>query len=322
MKKRGGKLRVRPTLLFRHRSLVARTLLIALLPLALDGCVSIGVSRADLSAPPEPSAPPRGAITVDVFEKMADREAQRRVAYPILSEIYRDGGDQGLVARSMHATFTVPDLPPGTYRLRIAKKIDENGNVVSLSDPANKTFDVAAGERTVVSVVLKKVPVVWIVLAALTVIALVVLVIIGIDRGKIHPPPLPPLPLPPVAIVIPVGGGGETGASALPPPVAVDVFPAPGSVVAARRVTVSFLLNVPLGGAGIEDGAVAAIGSMSGEIAGTAAFDPDEQLLTFAPSRDFAPGETVTVTLDLSKLQGEAGTRGSGLTSTSFEVAK
>ena len=39
---------------------VALVLLVALAPLALDGCVSIGVSRADLSAPPEPSAPPDG----------------------------------------------------------------------------------------------------------------------------------------------------------------------------------------------------------------------------------------------------------------------
>ncbi|MEO8587442.1 MAG: hypothetical protein ABI584_14850 [Acidobacteriota bacterium] len=292
-------------------------------PFALDGCVSIGVSRADLSAPPDPSAPPRGAITVQVFERVADREAERRVSYPVLSEIFRAGGGQDLVARSMHATFTVQDLPPGTYRLRISKRIDEKGDIVALANPADKAFDVIAGERTVVSVVLKKVPVFWIVVAALTVIALVVLAIIGINKGDLpKPPPLPPLP--PIAFAIPLGGspGGGEGAASPPAPAAVDVFPAPGSVVAARRVAVTFLLSMPLASEGVEEGALLAVGTVSGAIRGTAAYIPDEQLLRFSPSSDFIPGEEITVTLDLSKLRGIAGRTGSGRSSTTFTVAR
>ena len=53
----------------------ARLLLVALAPLALDGCVSIGVSHADLQSPPEPGARPSGAVTVAIYEKPADREA-------------------------------------------------------------------------------------------------------------------------------------------------------------------------------------------------------------------------------------------------------
>ncbi len=314
-------LRARPTLRRHLRSSVARTLLIAMAPFALDGCVSIGVSRADLSAPPDPSAPPRGAITVQVFEKVADREAERRVSYPVLSEIFRAGGDQDLVARSMRATFTVQDLPPGTYRLRISKRIDEKGDIVALANPADKAFDVVAGERTVVSVVLKKVPVFWIIVAAITVLALVVLVIIGVHKGDLpKPPPLPPLP--PVAFVIPLGPGGGDGASEAPEPAAVDVFPAPGSVVAARRVTVTFLLSMPLVARGMEDGAVLAVGTASGEIRGRAAYLPNEQFLQFTPSTDFVPGEEITVTLDLSKLRGEAGRTGAGRASTTFQVAR
>ncbi|MDL2718606.1 MAG: hypothetical protein PT977_12705 [Acidobacteriota bacterium] len=292
-------------------------------PFALDGCVSIRVSRADLSAPPDPSAPPRGAITVEVFEKVADREAERRVSYPVLSEIFRGDGGQELVARSMHATFTVQDLPPGTYRLRITKRIDEKGDIVALANPGEKAFDVIAGENTVVSVVLKKVPVFWIVVAALTIIALVVLAIIGINKGDLpKPPPLPPLP--PIAFAIPLGGstGGGEGATAPPAPAAVDVFPAPGSVVAARRVAVTFLLSMPLASTGFEEDAVLAVGTVSGDIRGTAAYLPDEQLLRFSPSSDFAPGEEITVTLDLSKLRGIAGRTGTGRASTTFTVAR
>ncbi|MGA7991196.1 MAG: hypothetical protein WCC53_07200, partial [Thermoanaerobaculia bacterium] len=196
-----------PTLLRR----VALVLLVVLAPLALDGCVSIGVSRTDLSTPPEPSAPPLGAVTVAVYERPADREADRHAFFPVLSELVRVDKGETLVARSMSPTWTAKDLPPGRYRLRVTKRIDEKGDIVPLSNPGDQAFDVAAGERTVVSVVLRKVPVFWIVVAAITVVAIIVLVIIGIDRGNLpKPPPLPPLP--PVAIVIPLGPrGGEGG---------------------------------------------------------------------------------------------------------------
>ena len=299
---------------------VSHVLLVALAPLALDGCVSIGVSRADLPAPPEPSAPPRGAVTVAVYEKPADREADRHVAFPVLSELLRIEKGETLVARSMNATWTVKDLPPGRYRLRVTKRIDDKGDVVALENPGDKVFDVATGERTVVSVVLRKVPVFWIVVAAITIVALIVLAIIGVNKG--HLPPPPPLPLPPVAIVIPLGPGGGEGGSAAPAPAAVDVFPAPGSVVAAPRVSVTFLLSMPLAAGGVEEGAVLAVGTSSGDIRGTVSYLATEQLLRFTPSQDFAPGEEVTVTLDLSKVRGEAGRTGSGRFSTTFKVAR
>jgi hypothetical protein len=301
---------------------VALVLLVALAPLALDGCVSIGVSRADLPAPPEPGAPPRGAVTVAIYEKPADREADRHVAFPVLSELLREGKGETLVARSMNPTWTVPDLPPGRYRLRVTKRIDDKGNVVALDNPGDTAFDVTAGERTVVSVVLRKVPVFWIVVAALTVVALIVLAIVGVDRGVLpKPPPLPPIP--PVAVMIPLGAGAEgAGAPAVPAPSAVDVFPAPGSVVAAKRVSVTFLLSMPLAENGVEGGAVLAVGTTSGDLPGQTSYLPEEQLLRFAPSQDFAPGEDVTITLDLSKLRGEAGRKGSGLFSTTFKIAR
>jgi hypothetical protein len=300
---------------------VALVLLVALAPLALDGCVSIGVSRADLPAPPEPGTPPAGAVTVAVYEKQADREAERHADFPVLSELVRvEKGRETLVARSMNATWTVQDLPPGRYRLRVTKRIDDHGNVVALDNPGDQAFDVAAGERAVVSVVLRKVPVFWIVVLALTVVALVVLAIIGVNKGDLpKPPPLPPLP--PVAIVIPLGARGGEGETAAPAPAAVDVFPAPGSVVAARRVAVTFLLSMPLVTGGIEDGAVLAAGTSSGNVRGATSYLPDEQLLTFTPAQDFVAGEEITVTLDLSKLRGETGRTGSGRFSTAFKVA-
>jgi hypothetical protein len=69
----------------------------------------------------------------------------------------------------------------------------------------------------------------------------------------------------------------------------------------------------------VGENAVLALGSKSGEIAGSVSYLERDGLLRFSPSHDFAPGETVTVTLDLSKLRGEGG-RGSGKVSTSFLV--
>ena len=256
-----------------------------------------------------------------MYEKPADRDADRHVAFPVLSELSREGRGEEPVARSMAPTWTVKDLPAGRYRLRVTKRIDDAGNVVPLDNPGDKSFEVAAGERTVVTVVLKKVPVFWIVVAAITVVALVVLAIIGIHKGDLpKPPPLPPLP--PVAIVVPLGPHGGEGGAAAPAPAAVDVFPAPGSVVAAKRVTVTFLLSMPLVTGGIEEGAVLAVGSASGDVHGRTAYDPDEGLLSFAPASDFSPGEDVTVTLDLSKLRGASGRTGSGRFSTTFRVAR
>jgi hypothetical protein len=294
----------------------ARLLLVALAPLALDGCVSIGVSRAALESPPDASAPANGALAVSVFGKAGDRDTGRVAAFPVLSELSRvtDKGEEA-VGRSMAPAWGLPDLPPGRYRLRVTRRLTPEGDIEALENPGDKTFEVKAGEKTTLSVVLKKVPVFWIVVAALTVVALVVLAIAG--ARHVHLPPPPPFPLPPVFVVIPLGGKGEAGA---PVPGAADVFPAKGSVVSARRLTVTFLLSAPLAPDGVGENAILAVGSTSGEIQGTVSYLERDGLLRFVPSRDFASGETVIVTLDLSKLRGPGGDSGSGKVSTSFLV--
>ena len=99
-----------------------------------------------------------------------------------------------------------------------------------------------------------------------------------------------------------------------------DVFPAPGSVVAARRVAVSFLMTRPLDARGIGEGAVLAVGTLSGEIPGAVTWDEADQLLRFAPSQDFRSGEEVTVTLDLGKVESTEGRSGNGRATTTFRV--
>src|SRR5450830_1211904 len=294
---------------------VSRLLLVALAPLALDGCVSIGVSRAALDSPPGASAPPKATLAVSIYEKASERDAGRVASFPVLSELARVTvkGEEA-VGRSMAPAWGLPDLSPGKYLFRVTRRLTSEGDIEALENPGDKTFEVKAGEKTTLSVVLKKVPVFWIVLAAVTIVALVILAIAG-ARHLPPPPPLPPLL--PVFVVIPLGGPGGSGG---PVPDAADVFPAKGSVVSARRLTVTFLLSAPLAPDGVGENAVLALGSKSGEIAGTVSYLERDGLLRFSPSRDFAPGETVTVTLDLSKLRGAGGREGSGKVSTSFLV--
>lgn len=306
------------------RRALAVLLLAALGPAALDGCVSVGVTRRPLGATEETAS-----LSVAFFEKTKDRDADRPLSTPVFSRLLRagEGVAEAVAARSMASRWSLEGLPPGRYRLEATKRIDAHGDVVPLSDPVDEELDLRTGETLKADVVLSKVPVFWIVLAAVTVVALVALVIAGVDSGDLPVPPLPPPP-PPEAVVVAAdlaaealirGSEAAAGRAALAPAVA-DVFPAPDSVVAARRVAVTFLLTRPLDPGGIAEGAVLALGTSSGEIPGTAAFLEGEQALRFAPSRDFTPGETVTVTLDLSLVRSTEGAPGSGRFTTRFTV--
>ncbi len=298
------------------RSLALVTL-VALSPLAVDGCVSVGIERTPLSYSRE-NPPSTGSVEVLVFETPEQRDAFRLVDYPVLSEIFRvRDGAESLVGRSMSAMWALPDLPPGRYRVSVTKRITPEGDIEPLKDPGGKTFDLAAGQKTTLRVVLKKVPTGWIVLGAIAAAALIYFSVDAASKGKL--PPLPPIP-PDVAVgvVLMANPGARAGG---PAPTAADVFPAPGSIVAARRVTVNFLVATPLAPASIDEDAILALGSLSGEIKGTLSYRAEEQLLRFAPDRNFTPGETVTVTLDLEKVKSLEGRSGEGKVSTTFRVA-
>lgn len=291
--------------------------LISLSPLALDGCVSVGVDRTPL-ATSAGSPPTTGSVEVLIFETMAHRDAFRLVEYPVLSEIFRVQKEgESLVGRSMSAIWTLPELPAGRYRVSVTKRITEEGDIEPLKDPSGKLFDLAAGQKTTLRVVLKKVPTGWIVLGAIAAAALIYLSVDAASKGKL--PPLPPLP-PDVVVGIVLLATPAARAGG-PAPTAADVFPASGSVVAARRVTVNFLLATLLSPDGIDEGAILALGSLSGELPGTISYRAEDQILRFAPGRNFTPGEKVTVTLDLEKVKGLGGRSGEGKVSTTFRVA-
>lgn len=90
--------------------------------------------------------------------------------------------------------------------------------------------------------------------------------------------------------------------------------------MAARRVAVSFLATEPLDEQSLQEDTILAVGSLSGAIPGNVSWLEEERLLRFAPSVDFRPGEDVTVTLDLGKVESRDGKSGSGRVTTAFHV--
>ncbi|MBK6403686.1 MAG: hypothetical protein IPF66_00815 [Holophagales bacterium] len=300
----------------RSHGLVARLLLIGLAPFALDGCVSVGLARSVRDG----GSSGTGEVLVSVYQTTGDRDSAVLVNHPVLAELARvESGNRSIVARSMASSWSLDGLPPGRYVLRTSKKIDLDGNVVPLKGPIEKEFDVRAGERVDAKVVLEKVPVFWIVLAAITVVFLVILAIDAAGDGGLPLPPPPPLPPVFVGVALEIPFGRATGPEAAEPGVA-DVYPAPGSVVAARRIAVSFFMTVPLDPQSVDGAAVLAVGSLSGEIEGRVEWLEEERLLRFLPAQDFRPGEDVTVTLDLGKVESVGGRSGSGRATTSFRV--
>lgn len=300
----------------RSRGLVARLLLVGLAPFALDGCVSVGLARSLRDGGNSGT----GELLVSVYRTTGDRDSAVAVNHPVLAELARvESGNRSIVARSMASSWSLDGLPPGRYILRTSKRIGGDGNVVPLKGPIEKEFDVRAGERVEAKVVLEKVPVFWIVLAAITVVFLVILAIDAAGDGRLPLPHPPSLPSVFVGVALEIPFGRATGPEAVEPGVA-DVYPAPGSVVAARRVAVSFFVTVPLDEGSVEDGAILAVGSLSGEIPGTVEWLEEERLLRFLPAEDFRPGEDVTVTLDLGKIESAGGRSGSGRATTTFRV--
>ena len=298
----------------RSRRVLVLVLLVALAPFALDGCVSVGLARSVRDG----GGSGTGEVAVTVYRTTGDRDSGVPVKHPVLAELTRiENGVRTTVARSMSSSWSLGDLTPGRYVLKTSKKIDENGDVVPLKGPIEKEFDVQAGERVEAKVVLEKVPVLLIVLAVITIVFLVVLAIDA--AGDVSLPPPPPLPPIFVGVALEIPSGLISGPHAVEPGVA-DVFPAPGSVVAARRVAVSFFVTVPIDEGSVEEGAILAVGSLSGEIPGKVEWREEERLLRFLPSQDFRQGEDVTVTLDLGKIESAGGRSGSGRATTTFRV--
>ena len=159
-----------------HR-LTARCLFVALAPLALDGCVSIGVDR---TAPPAATTegPRTGALEARLFDTGSaakkNLKSQRSVSWKLIlvtklpDRPVREG--TGIV-------WNVTDLEPGKYRLVASWGALPGVKSDTSAGSTEDTFKLAAGETASARVVVKKFPTEWVIGIGL---AVVVGAVIGI----------------------------------------------------------------------------------------------------------------------------------------------
>lgn len=129
--------------------------LIVFAPLALDGCVSIGISRSALPSP----KPATASLEVRIYESPSERKHDHLSARRIVSELFLTKGPDQLVHTAAETYWSLSDLVPGSYSLVVGRWIDEKGESHNLANTETQHFRLRAGERLTAAVVLKRAPV-------------------------------------------------------------------------------------------------------------------------------------------------------------------
>lgn len=310
---------------------LAPPLAAALLLFSFAGCLSTNVKvRTDGTDGTDSGA----GVLVRVFADSDAAKAGRTEASGTLTELFSldKRGKEIFLQRSLAGEWGISQLPPGKYRLRVVAVLDAGGNIHETRSGDRETdFTVKPGQTAEVKVILKKTPTGLIVVAVVTVVVLVVAIaVIAGKSGSAPPLPgqvfshLPPPPLIRPLLVAPELWIGPAD-SAYPrqrsaPPRVTSVHPEPGSVGVPRQVLPTLTLSQPLDEAKLGPDSILMLGSTSGLIPGTASVH--RGLLRFAPSRDLAPGETVTVTVRAHGVVNPEGIRLESDFSWSFQVAE
>lgn len=167
------------------RRATARVLIVALAPLALDGCVSTGVDR---TAPPVNVSP---ALTTGSFEARLydtgsaakkDQKSQRTVSWKLF--LPAKSADTP-VREGTGNVWNAVDLEPGKYRIVAAWGPVPGVAGDTSAGTTDDTFKLAAGETAVARVIVKKFPTAAVVAVGLG-IAGVAIAVIAIDNSFKH----------------------------------------------------------------------------------------------------------------------------------------
>jgi hypothetical protein len=178
----------------------------ALIPVAFDGCVSVGITRSRLPNP----ASGAGTVQVRIYETPADARAGVASSRKIVSELIRtDVAPEQSVYRGSEATWSLTDLPPGHYRLTALSVVDANGEEKPLPNQDTERFRLRPGESVTAMIVIKKAPVGAILGMSIGVAALV--------GGLILVAILASFDLEPTVMPDPSEGGARSPTPAFPP---------------------------------------------------------------------------------------------------------
>jgi hypothetical protein len=150
------------------RRLTTRCVLLALAPLALDGCLSIGV---DQYAAKTPAADARCSLEARLYEKAKDAEKDVKSAREVTWKLYHvETSPVVPVKEGTGAAWSATDLKPGKYRITASWGSKPGVAGDTSAGSGEDTFTLKAGETARADFVLSKFPAwVWITIGAVVV---------------------------------------------------------------------------------------------------------------------------------------------------------
>jgi hypothetical protein len=289
----------------RGRAPIALVLVVCQVALLSSGCLSVR-ARSNREA----ASASAGAVAIKVFSNDKMRRGGKPGPHGVLSELeQRRGGTWAPIFRSLNPVWTVAGLPAGSYRVRFPAKLDDEGNIVTLTQDAKK-ITVRDGRVTDVGVV-------------------VVVVAAVLISQYLQDHDLPDLPLPPPEVADAVffismdiaDASNWTAVSDHAAPVVTSHFPASNALVAARRPRVLYALSEPLRGRELEPDGVVVMGEASGLVPGTVSYDASHWWVVWQPGEDLRPGDVFHVTLKVDSVEDTAGNELAAPSSFTFRTA-
>ncbi len=134
-----------------RRRWVARVLLVLAPQLLLGGCTSVRTVSVTSGG-----GGGTGSLTVRVFENRAAERSGTVTVRHVIAELWRlDGRNRELLRELQDASWTVAELAPGRYEVRVRRVVSEDGKSVDLASTDRERLDLEAGQTAVVHVVLK-----------------------------------------------------------------------------------------------------------------------------------------------------------------------
>ncbi|MFN7941140.1 MAG: Ig-like domain-containing protein [Thermoanaerobaculia bacterium] len=281
------------------RSLVA----LALVPLTLLACASARTTGAT------PIAGDLGGVRVRVF---ADDDARRDGALlpgAIGGALERREKGRWLpVFRSLDPTWTVAGLVPGSYRVRFASRLSDDGREQPLPRAVTEAVTVRAGQMSEVEVILDHVSPAMVAAGAAAVVVAAVLLHHWLDDLDLPRPPLPPHWLVDTVFYVTLDLSTEvpTWHPVERAPRVTSHFPRQGDVVVTRRLRVVFALSEPAVGELGPDAIV--VRTADGRVVpGRVAYERSQWWVVWEPEEDLPRGETLTATLAAGAVTDDSG---------------
>ena len=168
------------------RRLTARCILVALAPLTLDGCLSIGV---DKYAAQTPAAGALCSFEARLYEKEKDVKRDAKSAREVTWKLFNlDTSPVVPVKEGAGTTWSATDLKAGEYRLAASWGPKPGVPGDTSAGTGDKTFTLAPGENARANVVLSEFPgwawaVIAVVIAAAAVVAIVGAIVVHAENS-------------------------------------------------------------------------------------------------------------------------------------------